>query len=43
MLTIGILTNVLDSRAIDTNWQSVVKGCIIIAAVGLDVLGRSRK
>lgn len=43
LLTIGILTNVLDSRAIDTNWQSVVKGSIIIAAVGLDVLGRSRK
>jgi ribose transport system permease protein len=42
LLTIATLTNVFDSLAIRTNYQLVVKGCIVVGAVALDLFARSR-
>jgi ribose transport system permease protein len=42
LLTLATLTNVFDSLAVSTNYQLVVKGCIVVGAVALDVLARSR-
>jgi ribose transport system permease protein len=42
LLTIATLTNVFDSLAISTNYQLVVKGCIVVGAVALDLFARSR-
>jgi ribose/xylose/arabinose/galactoside ABC-type transport system permease subunit len=40
VLIIATINNVLDAKAVDSNWQSVVTGAVLIAAVGLDTLGR---
>jgi ribose transport system permease protein len=42
LLTIATLTNVFDSLAVSTNYQLVVKGCIVVGAVALDLFARSR-
>jgi ribose transport system permease protein len=39
---IGTLTNVFNALAIDSNWQSVVKGAVVVGAVALDMFARSR-
>jgi ribose transport system permease protein len=39
---IGTLTNVFSALAIDSNWQAVVKGAVVVAAVALDLFARSR-
>jgi ribose/xylose/arabinose/galactoside ABC-type transport system permease subunit len=35
---IATLNNVFDALAVDSNWQAVAKGSIVIAAVALDRL-----
>jgi ribose transport system permease protein len=40
MLILGAIANVLDAKAVDANWQSIVTGIVLIVAVCLDVLGR---
>jgi ribose transport system permease protein len=39
---IGTLTNVFNALAIDSNWQAVVKGAVVVGAVALDLFARSR-
>ncbi len=41
LLIIAVLTNLLDSLAVDSNYQQVIKGTIVIAAVALDAYSRS--
>jgi len=41
LLIIATLTNIFDSLAISTNYQLVVKGCIVIFSVSLDLFARS--
>ena len=41
LLLIAILGNLLDSLAVDTNYQLVIKGVIVVAAVSLDSLSRA--
>jgi ribose transport system permease protein len=43
LLVLATLNNVLDSYALDSNWQSVVKGGVLIAAVAFDALSRTRR
>ena len=43
LLILAVLTNLLDSLAVDPNVQLVVKGTIVIAAVALDAFARSRR
>lgn len=40
-LIVGVIANVLNLRGIDSNWQLVAKGLLILFAVGLDVLSTS--
>jgi len=40
LLIIATLTNVFDSLAVNTNYQLVAKGLIVIAAVALDIYAR---
>jgi ribose transport system permease protein len=40
MLILATISNVLDAKAVDSNWQSIVTGVVLILAVALDVLGR---
>jgi len=42
LLIIASLTNVFNALAINSNWQLVVKGCVVVAAVALDLYARSR-
>ena len=42
LLIIATLTNVFNSLAINSNWQLVVKGSVVVAAVALDLYARSR-
>lgn len=37
LLILAVLTNLFDALALDTNFQSVIKGMIVIGAVALDV------
>ena len=37
-LIVGIITNMLNLRAVDSNWQLIAKGLLILAAVLLDVM-----
>jgi ribose transport system permease protein len=39
-LIMGVLRNGLNIMSVDTNWQTVVIGTVIIAAVYVDVLRR---
>jgi ribose transport system permease protein len=41
LLIIATLTNIFDSLAVSTNYQLVVKGCIVIFSVSLDLFARS--
>jgi ribose transport system permease protein len=41
LLIIATLTNIFDSLAIATSYQLVVKGCIVVGAVALDLYARS--
>ncbi len=41
MLIVAVLTNLLDSLAVDANYQLVIKGVIVIAAVALDARVRA--
>jgi ribose transport system permease protein len=43
VLIIGILDNGLILMGVTSNWQSVIKGFILIAAVGIDSVQRKRK
>lgn len=43
LLIVAVLTNLLDSRAVSTNFQLVIKGVIVIVAVAIDSLVRSRR
>jgi ribose transport system permease protein len=43
MLIVAVLTNLLDSLAVDANYQLVIKGVIVIAAVALDARVRSAR
>lgn len=43
LLILAVITNLLDSLAVDANVQLVVKGAIVIGAVALDALARSRR
>jgi ribose/xylose/arabinose/galactoside ABC-type transport system permease subunit len=40
LLIIGILDNIFFSLALNANWQTVVTGAILIAAVAFDMLVR---
>lgn len=42
LLIVAVLTNLLDSLAVDSNYQLVIKGTIVVAAVALDAYARSR-
>ncbi len=42
LLIIATLDNLYFSLALDSNWQSITQGVIIIAAVGIDQLSRRR-
>lgn len=42
VLIIGVLNNGMNLLKIDTYWQYVVKGCVILGAVYLDFIKRSR-
>ena len=35
---VGIINNLLNLRNVDSNWQKVVSGCIILVAVTIDIL-----
>ena len=41
LLIIATLSNIFDSLAVSTNYQLVVKGCIVIGSVSLDLFARS--
>lgn len=43
VLIIGILNNGLILMGVDTNWQGVIKGLLLIAAVGIDNVQRRAK
>lgn len=43
LLILATLTNLFDSLALDQNWQSLVKGAIIVGAVALDAYTRTRR
>lgn len=43
LLIVAVLTNLLDSLAVDSNYQLVIKGTIVIAAVALDAFARTRR
>jgi len=43
MLIVAVLTNLLDSLAVDANYQLVIKGVIVIAAVALDARVRAAR
>jgi ribose transport system permease protein len=43
MLIVAVLTNLLDSLAIDANYQLLIKGVIVIAAVALDARVRAAR
>ncbi|TGT54061.1 ABC transporter permease [Mesorhizobium sp. M00.F.Ca.ET.170.01.1.1] len=43
LLIVAVLTNLLDSLAIDSNYQLVIKGAIVVAAVALDAYARTRR
>jgi ribose transport system permease protein len=40
LLIVAVLTNLLDSLAVDANYQLVIKGTIVVAAVALDAAVR---
>lgn len=42
LLVLAVLNNLFNSLALDTNWQAVIKGTIVIAAVAVDALVRHR-
>lgn len=42
LLVLAVLNNLFNSLALDTNWQAVIKGAIVIAAVAVDALVRQR-
>ncbi len=43
MLIVAVLTNLLDSLAFDANYQLVIKGVIVVAAVALDARVRATR
>ena len=43
LLIVAVLTNLLDSLAVDSNYQLVIKGTIVVAAVALDAYARTRR
>ena len=43
VLIIGILNNGLLLMGVDSNWQNVVKGIVLVAAVGIDSVQRKSK
>jgi ribose transport system permease protein len=43
LLILATLNNLFDSLALDQNWQSVVKGTIVVGAVALDAYARRRR
>lgn len=43
VLIIGILNNGLQLMNVDSNWQGVIKGIVLIAAVGIDSIQRREK
>lgn len=43
LLIVAVLTNLLDSLAVDSNYQLVIKGSIVVAAVALDAFARSHR
>lgn len=43
LLIIAVITNLSQSKGFDINVESVITGVIIVAAVGLDAYGRSRR
>jgi ribose transport system permease protein len=40
LLILAVLTNIFDALALDSNFQSLIKGAIVIAAVALDAYSR---
>jgi ribose transport system permease protein len=42
LLLLAVLTNIFDALALDSNFQSLIKGAIIIGAVALDAFSRRR-
>ena len=42
LLLLAVLTNIFDALALDSNFQSLIKGVIIIGAVALDAFSRRR-
>ena len=40
LLLLAVLTNIFDALALDSNFQSLIKGAIVIAAVALDAYSR---
>ena len=40
ILILGAISNVLNAKAVDTNWQAIMTGLVLIGAVALDVLAR---
>jgi ribose transport system permease protein len=43
LLILATLTNVFYSLNVSQNWQLIAKGCIVVAAVGVDAIVRTRK
>lgn len=43
LLILATLTNVFYSLNVSQNWQLIAKGCIVVAAVGVDAVVRVRK
>ena len=43
VLIIGILNNGLNLMGINSNWQYIVKGVVILAAVYIDVIRNNKK
>lgn len=43
LLIVAALKNILDSLAIDTNYQLLIKGVIVIVAVAIDAKVSSRR
>jgi ribose transport system permease protein len=42
LLLLAVLTNIFDALALDSNFQSLIKGAIVIGAVALDAFSRRR-
>jgi ribose transport system permease protein len=42
LLLLAVLTNLFDALALDSNFQSLIKGAIVIGAVALDAFSRRR-